>query len=224
MKKWYKYRKRDYGKIVLPGWTGILGVLFISCVAPTVQWQSELLYSSSELKDNRLSVGNSILLLPLITKDGFDTSHSLSPEVLTKSLMATQQKLKLFFKNDFEESFLSRNSRELLDSFYVSLIKNDILALHSVDTVWKSLPGRFVIVLRLNTGFRIKSFDGIVKRKAELEGELWDIKRIEVVWRARSSGYQMDTKITDGEFVAGGVRELFNLLPDFIPVRDEEEW
>lgn len=208
----------------LPGWVGILGVLLVSCIAPSAQWKSELLYSSSELENNRLSVGNSILLLPLITKDGFDTSHALSPEVLTKSLMATQQKLNLFFKKDFEESFLPRNNRKMLDSFYVSLFKNDILALHAVDTVWKSIPGRFVIVLRLNTGVRIKSFDGIVKRKAELEGELWDTKRIEIVWRAQSSGFQMDTKVTDAEFILGGLREIFNLLPDFIPVRDEEDW
>ncbi len=224
MRIFLKNIKKDLKNLLLPGCAYVCGVIFISCTAPSVQWKAELLYTSSELESNRLSTGNSILFLPLITRDGFDTSRTLSPEALTKSLVATQGKLKLFFKKDFEESFLPRNSRELLDSLYASLFRNDILALHAVDTVWKTIPARFVIVLRLNTGVRIKSFDGIVKRKAELEGELWDTKRIEIVWRAQSSGYQMDTKITDAEFISRGVREIFNLLPEFIPVRDEEDW
>ena len=73
-------------------------------------------------------------------------------------------------------------------------------------------------------GMRISSFDGVTKKKAVLEGEIWHKKNSEVVWRAQTSGFEMDKKRGDAQFIADGIKELFKLLPEFIPLKEVENW
>lgn len=196
----------------------------VYCASKSSQWKSELLFSNKQLENTARTTGHSVLVLPIIKDNSFDSSQAVSPEKFTKALMREKETIKVYFQKDFEESFILKHGKELLDSFYTSLCKNDILALNALDTVWKNLPGEYLITIRLSTGVRIRSFDDIVKRKAQLESELWDIKRVEVVWRAQSSGYEMNVKVTDAEFIINGIKNICTLMPDFIPIREEENW
>lgn len=210
--------------IYLFRYISIFFLLSMGCASGTGEWRSKLLYSNKEFGKRQYSTRNSILLLPLITEKGFDTGTALPQVVQKEALHRLQGNIEIYFKKDFEEAYLLTNSRELLDSFYIKLFANDFLALTSYDSVWRSVPSQYIMVIRINNGARINSFDGILKRKAVLEIELWDVKNVEVVWRAESSGFEMNSKITDAEFIAQGIKEAFKLLPEFLPVANEENW
>ena len=202
----------------------VVAILSILCAPNTGQWEAELLYKKDEIEHNKLTTGNSVLLLPLIREKAFDTTTALKPEVLVRSVLKQQAEIEVLFKKDFEKAFRANNSGESLDSFYVKLFENDILGLTTRDSAWKYMPSQFVIVMRLNKGVRISSFDGVTKKKAVLESEIWDKKNSEVVWRAQTSGFEMGKKKGDAQFIADGIKEIFKLLPEFIPLKELENW
>lgn len=199
-------------------------ILFSVCVPNTGKWESQLLYKKDEIKHNKLTTGNSVLLFPLIREKTFDTTAELSPEVVLKPIIKQQTEIELLFKKDFEKAFSANNSRESLDSFYVKLFENDILGIMTSDSAWKYMPGQFLLIIRMRKGVRINSFDGIMKRKAVLESEIWDRKKGEVIWRAQTSGFEMNKKTGDAQFIAEGIKEIFKLLPEFIPFKEMENW
>ena len=199
-------------------------VLFIGCASNTGQWESELLFKKDAIAHNKLTTGNSVLLFPLIREKAFDTSTALAPEEVVTPIRKQQADIEVLFKRDFEKAYCVNNSRESLDSFYVRLFENDVLAIATSDSAWKYMPSRFVILVRVDKGVRISSFDGVTKKKAVLEGEIWDSKSSEVVWRARTSGFDMDKKTDDAQFIANGIKEIFKLLPEFIPLKEVENW
>ena len=211
-------------KKLVSGALTVTTILFIVCAPNTGQWESELLYKKDEIAHNKLTTGNSILLFPLIREKAFDTTTTLKPEVLIRSVLKQQAEIEVLFKKDFEKAYRANNSGESLDSFYVQLFENDMLGITTSDSAWKYMPSQFVIVMRLNTGVRISSFDGVTKKKAVLESEIWDKRKSEVVWRARTSGFEMDKKKGDAQFIADGIKELFTLLPEFIPLKEVENW
>ncbi len=216
--------KRDYLKIIRLFSLFPFFFLIIQCASKTGEWRSKLLFVNEDVSKGRLLSGGSILLFPLITEKGFDTTASLSSEKQAKMLHAIRGKLKLYVKKEFEENYLSNNDRALLDSFYISLFANDLLKITASDSIWKSVPSRYILLIRVDKGIRINTFDGVLKRKAVLEGELWDAKNIEVVWRAQSSGYEMDDKVADAVFVAEGMKEIYRLLPEFLLDTKGKNW
>ena len=194
------------------------------CGSRMEQWNSEVLYSIEDLGRNRLSAECSFLLFPVIINMTFDSSAVLSPKDLSKLLHKHQSGVKVYLRKDFEKKYLSSHSKDSLDNFYTNLFEKDMLSLAGSDTVWNSMSGRYLIVIRLNEGMSIKSFDGLQKRKIVLEGELWHTKRHEVVWRVQSSGFEMKKKVSDAEFIAQGVEEIFKQIPEFLSIRNEENW
>ncbi len=198
--------------------------MLLTCASQSGEWQGKLLYSNKQLAVTDRATGRDVVVLPLIIDNRFDTGQSLAPERFTKALIHDQGAVRVLFRKDFEEKLILKYGREHLDSFYMALIKNDILALNALDTVWNGIPGRYLLTIRVTTGVRINSFDDIVKRKADLEAELWDSKKIEIIWRGQSSGYEMDPEVSDAAFIMKGIQTLFMLLPEFIPVREEDNW
>ncbi len=202
----------------------ILITFIPQCASKVEQWHSEQLYSIENLGRNRLSAECSFLLFPVIISKSFDSTAALSPEKLQKILRKYQIGVKTYIKKDFEDKYLSLHSKDSLDRFYTILFEKDILSLAAKDSVWNSMPGQYLILIRLNNGMSIKSFDGLQKRKIVLESELWHTKRHEVVWRLKTSGFEMKKKVSDAEFIAQGVEEIFKQIPEFLSVRNEENW
>jgi|GEM_PF-3185175 len=204
--------------------TGVLLLLFAGCTPGTRQWSSEILFQKNEIEHNRLSTGNSILLFPLVTESGFDTTSAFSPAALTKDLLQLQKGVTLAGKADFEKAYRAAHTSESLEAFYRGLFKNDMLVLTTNDSAWACMPAQFVVIIRLNKGVRISSFDGILKRKVALESEIWNAKNAEVVWRGQVSGFEMNKEKSDADVLVAGIRELFKLFPEFIPRNEIENW
>ncbi|MGD9199985.1 MAG: hypothetical protein PVI26_00340 [Chitinispirillia bacterium] len=202
----------------------IFFISFFDCVNKTGKWNSEVINASDKLKNNRLSTDNSILLLPLITSYGFDTSIALSPKNQTELLKKIQKHISFYYRADLENEFSKKNNIKELDNFYKKLIDGKTLDLTVFHSVWESMPSHYVMVFRINNGSRIRSFDGILKRKVLLEAELWDSEKVEIVWHAKSSGVEMNKDKSDAEFILNGIRNTFELLPEFFRAVNESNW
>lgn len=202
----------------------ILIVYFFNCSIKTGKWNSEIIYSNEGLKNDRMSTDNSVLLLPLITKVGFDSSNTFSPHIQTELLKTIQKYITYYYKADLEKKYSEKNETGKLDDFYQKLIDGNTLALTASHSVWENMPSHYLMAIRLNNGSRIRSFDGILKRKVSLEAELWDAKRVEIVWHAKSSGVEMNKNKSDAEFVLKGIKNIFELLPEFFRAANESNW
>ena len=173
---------------------------------------------------DRLADECSFMLFPVIINGGFDSSDALSPKGLRKILHTYQSGVNVYLREDFEKRYLARHDRDTLDMFYSHLFNREILSLAGSDSLWSAMPGRYLVVIRLHDGMSIKSFEGVRKRKIVLESELWHTKRHEVVWRLRTSGFEMGDTVSDAEFIARGVEEIFSRIPEFLSSRNEENW
>jgi hypothetical protein len=202
----------------------VLCAFFSGCAPQAERWQSELLYAMEDLGRDRLAGECSFMIFPIIINDAFDTSDILSPKRLKKLLHKIQNGAKVYTHGEFEKKYLASHGKDSLELFYSDLFKKDILSLASRDTVWSAIPGRYLLIIRLNEGMSIKSFEGVKKRKIVLESELWHTKRHEVVWRLQTAGYEMKEKVTDAEFIAEGIEEVLKEIPLFLSSKNEENW
>lgn len=203
----------------------LTNVTFFSCsIALTGKWHPKIVFSRETLGTDRLSTGNSILLLPLISENEFDTNTALLPQIQRKTLLKYQEGIKIFTKESFEKIFQTPEEQQLLTNFYSQLFKNEILVLASLDTIWKQLPSRYLMVIRIIKGSRISSFEGKLKRKAFMEMELWDARYREIACRVHSQGFEMNEEISDIKFLAKGLESIFTILPHFFPEANTENW
>ncbi|MDD5674131.1 MAG: hypothetical protein PHC61_08215 [Chitinivibrionales bacterium] len=166
----------------------------------------------------------SVLILPLFTKYGFDTSQALSP-VRQASLLASVKK-RVVVKTDrsFEKTFITPAGKAMVDSFYLRLSRSDVIGLQSLDSVWKHLDARYCLAVRVLYAVSIKSFSGVRKKKVHLEGELWDADNMALVWRAEVTGATLDPAVTDAEFFRSALSSMYAALPQDIPAINEKNW
>lgn len=198
--------------------------MFLFCDSKTGHWKSELLYVNDELGNDRLETGNTFLILPIIYNDRFDTGTVFRPEIISKRLKKINSGIEVVFKEKFEKQIINQITMGELDSFYNKLFSNKILKITSEEKVWQAISQRYVMLFRINKGVRISSFDGILKRKAEIESELWDTRTIEIIWRSKSSGYEMDRKVSDAKFILKGLLSLLENIPEIFSFDNKENW
>ena len=202
----------------------LLYVLIIPAEAGESEWVPSVAYVQRGLGKDRLSDNNSILLMPLINEKLFDTSKALRPQRIIDLYLKPQRKAGACFKEDFEERFIAKYKKNVSWQFYKHLLNGEILSLAKDDSAWSVMPCRYVFLLRITKGMRIQSFEGVTKRKAVLEGEMWDSRTAEIVWRGQVTGSSVNVKISDSDFIIEGIIRLFRQLPEFYQVRNEENW
>lgn len=210
-------------RILFNGLLLFLLFAYVKCASNKGQWRLKLTYSSEKIGKDRLLTDFSLFFLPIVNGNKFDT-FSVYLNKKFKKAIGKQVGCKVYFKKDFEKLCVSSECKMSLVDFYNGILKDDILEITTCDSVWKYIPGRYMIIIRIKHSVRISSLEGILKRKAFLKAELWDSENVGVVWRAESSGYEMNEKVTDKEFIHKGIKEILGFLPAFVPVRDEKDW
>lgn len=199
-------------------------ILINSCAGPQGTWKGQILHQDNLLGKDRLAHGRSILVLPLITSSGFDTTDKIMPSAHESVKGSSDKEMATCLKSDLDSLYKQKFNNNIPDDFYKQLLDNDILAITASDSVWDILPCRYLLTIRLTGGMTIKTFEEKVKKKVSLEGEMWDSENPGVVWRAEVYGYEIDSGRKDHAFIASGVNHLLTLLPSFLPFSNEENW
>jgi hypothetical protein len=165
-----------------------------------------------------------VLLLPLFSEKGFDTSSSISDSVLGRMLADKRKDLTIFFRPEFERRYAKAFPDDTVASFYKILFNGDILSLQTLDSAWTCMPSNYVIAVRVADAGRVKDFHGVMKRKLSLEAEIWKSKTAEVVWRGRTDVFDPEANSTDSEFIKQAVERIYEIFPDYHPGLHEEDW
>lgn len=209
---------------IKPALLSILLLMIINCAGPQGTWKGKILHQDPKLGQDRLAHGRSILVLPLITENGFDTTDKIMPAAHESVKTSSDKKLATCLKTDLDSIFIRKYSKGIPEDFYKKLKDNDILGITTSDSIWEILPCRYLLTIRVTGGMTIKTFEEKVKKKVSLEGEMWDSENPGVVWRAEVYGFEIDAGRKDYDFIASGVQQLLTMLPPFLPFSNEENW
>jgi len=203
--------------------TGWLLAFLPGCAARMQSYKVEILHRDA-LLDNESFSGQSIMLMPPFSESGFNASPELSPLAQARPLSATRSDLKPCYFSDFMETAIKAYSKEEFEGFCHNLFSGNILALQTADTVWQLAQCRYALAVRIVQGARVRGFDGKLKRRVRLEGELWDTREAGVVWRAAALGVDNDVRSSDADYIGEGIAALYKRLPAYRPGLNDENW
>lgn len=187
-------------------------------------WDAEVSYADEKVMSSRFSEGNSVVILPIIKDRKFDTLRGDFVRKAATSLEKTQNAFKPLTIVDLEKSWNRLNPGQPIDSFLYPLLTDDILKLSSLDHAWEALPAHYLLVTRLLGGVAIAGTESRYKRRATISVDIWDATTQSVVWRGTASGYEMDRRVSDADFILKGLKALYLKLPPVFPVVNEERW
>ena len=203
----------------------LIVLLCWACTPPPRTYVADITYQKHLFSVRDLQA-TSLLILPVFTKTGMDTSADLSPARQGDWLFRNRGDIVFATveRGDFERSVISRYGPIVLSGFYMSLRTGSVVATQTNDSLWDLIPARFLAVSRITEGARIHAFSGETKTRLVLEFEIWDVYAGEVVWRTQVSASTFDQDISDRTFVWEALCRAWQTLPVTGPANNEEVW
>ena len=187
-------------------------------------WDATKVYADEKVMSSRLSEGNSVVILPLIVGQVFDTLRGDFVKKAATSLSKTQSAFKPLTIDDLCISWNKMNAGRPIDSFFMPILADNILRLASLDDAWAAVPAHYLMITRLVGGVAIAGTESRYKRRATITVEIWDATTQSVVWRGKANGYEMDRRVSDADFILNGLKALYEKLPPVFPVVNDERW
>jgi hypothetical protein len=132
----------------------------------------------------------------------------------------------LQFRNavDVHKMLSSKFNDTILANYYRLLYDNDIVQLQIADSLWKVIDCDYLFVVRLRRGIDIRTFNERLRKRIEIEAELWDRSGMEVAWRVALLGICDRPGFSDQEFLTEAFRVLTEALPASAPAYDTKSW
>lgn len=183
-----------------------------------------LQYSSDRLNGNALT-GQSLLILPVLTRSGPDTARFPSPSSIAGFLQENHDDLQFVYPEEFEKKYRSTSGHDAtaMDRFYRSLFNREMLAVQTSDSIWKAVDAHYLLSLRVTYAAVVRGFDGMVNKRITMEAELWEVAASEAVWRSEVVGVERGAG-ADRTFILGAVRKVLGAIPGFLPANNEKDW
>jgi hypothetical protein len=201
--------------------TGFILVLCLGIIPAYAGFSVQQLYVREGFGGRMLS-GRTILLLPLLTKAGFENSGELNPDMQMKWLKRDRNDLIFTADRSFEKRFMAQCDSGSLALFYRNLYSGDNVAIQTSDSVWNTIPVPLVLAVRLKNAAHIKDFDRKSHRVLMLEAELWSRDSAEVLWRVGLTARLSGRRLNDEKFFIRALKELYSALP-VAPFREAED-
>lgn len=202
-------------------------VIVLSCTyAPGTPKQT---YIATTLYQERSFAGTSlsnekVLMLPLFTRTGPDTTHKLSPDALGRLLRSKRGDVEPVGPEDFEAHCKASYGKEVLKDLYKHMYESNVVAVQTSDSLWKKMKTGFCSVTRVTHGLRIRGLEGSLTRKMVLETELWNVDSAEAVWRVQVLCTARGEAPSDADLVLAALQTAFEKIPAFAPENNERNW
>jgi hypothetical protein len=201
----------------------VVADLFISCASGTCGFSIGKPYTATGFGSREIG-GKTVSIMPLLKSDGYDTTGVLSDTSVLRIVSEIRKDLHFIpFRQSIRKDSLS-SSDSLFTYFMKSLYKGSISVLQVSDSAWKHIDADLLALVRLNGGHTVRTFSGETHKKIMLEGELWDCRRSEAVFRIVVNGICVSSSVRDDEFIIDGIREVFRELPLSAPAYDTQAW
>lgn len=213
-----------YSRVILNG-IGFAAVLLVAlgCAPQRIAYNFEQLYQEHSFSSRDLS-GKSILLLPLLTAQGPDTSGELALGPLSGWITANRPDLNMV---TVSQPFFERyaQSTGVLSGLIGELYRGDVVEITQHAAAFNDFGHPYVVVIRLKNGLRIRGLDNRTKRRIELEGELWEVAGARVLWRGRVQGMSLEVEHSDEGLLARGIERMLLSIPQLPPSPHyEQNW
>ncbi len=209
--------KKFWSHIIL----ALLGAGVLSC-AHQVRLTVQNLYTDPAFSGRKLS-GVEVAVLPLLSQQGPVRAGELESGTILKQFSKIHPELDLVGTDEFENSAVRRGGLLRLESFYDDFYVGDVLTLKGADSLWNAVEVPFLLVFRLKTGARVRSFDAGVKKQFEIECELWDSEDREVLWRSVCVG-ESSGQIEEGRMLFSSMSRLVESIPAVQPGYEPGSW
>ena len=191
--------------------------------APAVTYNAEISYQQQWFSGGSLT-DESLLILPVLTASGADTTSALSGRHIGKLFQAARPDVEPVTKEEFETRYATDHDTASLSAFYRLLFKGAMVPLANSDSVWKEMKTAYCLATRVTNALTIRDFNGVVKRRMILETELWNVDSAEAVLRISVQASAMSQALTDAEFIKAALAAAFEKLPVFAPASNEQNW
>ena len=168
-----------------------------------------------------------MLVLPVLTNNGADTTKFPSPHTLSQLLQKNQGDVQFIYPETFEKKYRSAavsHDSASLDRFYQSFFKGEIIKVQTNDSIWNAIDAAYLLCVRVKYAATIRGFDGNTVKRLVLEVELWEVNASESVWRAQVIGFDKSVGTPDTQFVIGALKEIFSAIPGGMPGTSEKDW
>jgi hypothetical protein len=201
----------------------LIADLLISCASGKCGFSIGKPYTAMGFGSREIG-GKTVSIMPLLKSNGYDTTGVLSDTSMLRKVSEIRKDLHFIpFRKSIRKDSLS-SSDSLFTCFMKSLYEGSISKLQVSDSAWKRIDADLLALVRLNGGHSVRTFSGETHKKIMLEGELWDCRRGEAVFRIVVNGICVSSKVRDDEFIMDGVREVFRELPLSAPAYDTQAW
>jgi hypothetical protein len=190
---------------------------------PEASYDAEISYQERSFSGGSLT-DQTVLILPVMTKAGLDTTTALSPQNIGRLFQAARPDVEPVTKEEFETRYSIRHDTASLPAFYRLLFKGSVVAAANSDSVWKEMKTAYCFAARITNALTIRGFNGLVKRRMNMETELWDVDSAEAVLRIRVQATAQGEAMTDAEFIRRALAAAFEKLPVFAPSSNEQNW
>jgi hypothetical protein len=165
-----------------------------------------------------------ILVLPVLTKDGFDSTASIGPGIIAHLLQKVRGDIEPVEKEGFETRYRMNHDSASLAAFYIALYNDSMLVLTASNSVWQKMSAAYCCVTRIKKALTIFGFNGVVKRRMEMETEFWNVDSAMVSLRIQTSASASGSAITDAAFVIEAMKAAFAKVPIYAPANNEKNW
>ena len=195
---------------------------FFQC-SPVPAVTIKLLHQDPSFGPEQLS-GQTILILPLLGKTGFDTTQFLSPQHQGTWLTRRRSDLEPVYREKYEAAYKAAYDSLSLAKFYRALYKGNMIAVHNADSIWKTMPAAYLLAMYLRSGMEVRNLYGHSRRTVSLEAELWEIDSTEVVWRLSAIESTTDATMSDAAFIWNAITHIYAQFPEYRPSINETKW
>jgi hypothetical protein len=196
---------------------------YVSRQTGPAQYTVKIAYCEQHFNGASLT-GQTVLVLPVLTRTGHDTGSYFSPRRQIEILQKVRNDLHYSTSYDFEKKYLSAHDSLSLYHFYQSLYKGEVVKAQTSDSIWKAMDAAYMMFVGIKYAATIRSFDGNSRRNLHVDVELWDVASGETVWRVEVIGIDKSIGTTDTRFIKGSLYEAFSKLPGYLPANNENNW
>lgn len=201
----------------------LIADLCISCASGKCGFSISKPYTATGFDGKEIG-GKTVSIMPLLKGNGYDTTGVLSDTSMFRKVSEVRKDLHFIpFRQCIRKDSLN-SSDSLFKPFLKRLYAGSIPALQDADSAWKQIDADLLALVRLNGGHTVRTFSGEIHKKIMLEGELWDCRRGEVVFRIVVNGICVSSKVRDDEFIIDGVCEVVREFPLSAPAYDTQAW
>lgn len=195
--------------------------LFCSCAAQRFSESVSKIHVDPSF-ETRVQEGRHILIYPVIMDTHFISFPS--EKELTDPLSNRRDRLDVTWYMDYRISVVDPDQKAALKRLESEIIHERSLDIPGKLGYFNGNEFRFLQIFRVRESYNLLNGTEKKGKHLTLEGEVWDIRKRGVVWRASATVESRDSDAGDKDILLRCIELLYGTLPKFYFNSTEQDW